>query len=144
MLLTRRAPLLNPRSLAAMGVLAVAVGLYGVWTNLDFLSNVARAEAEVVAVESGDPNDPFRLYRPNVVFETAAGDRMNVAAADTYRPTEAGERLVIGYDPRNPTDVRLMDPRDAWLLPLYPLIFGVVTLVIAYRRWRNPPVQPSP
>ena len=85
------------------------------WTNLDFLSNVARAEAEVVAVESGDPNDPFRLYRPNVVFETAAGDQMNVAAADTYRPTEAGERLVIGYNPRNPTDVRLMDPRDGLL-----------------------------
>jgi len=142
MLLTRRRPFLNPRSLFILGGFAILVGIYSLAMNFEFLRHMERTEAEVVAVETVEPNDPFAKYRPHVVFETADGERMNVPVADTYRPTESGERLGIAYDPRDPTDARLMDPRDEWLIALYPLVFGLITVAMAVRRLRGGRADP--
>lgn len=134
MLLTGKKPIFRARSLFAMGVMALVVGVWGLSRQLDFLSHLQRVEAEVVAVETHSPDDPFTKHTPHVRFTLPSGESMNVVAADTYRPTVAGERLTIGYDSRDPTDARLMDPRDEWIIPVYPLIFGIVTIALAYRR----------
>ena len=119
MLLTGKSPILKARGLFAIGFLSLVIGVWGLTQNVDFLANVVRAPAEIVAV-----------------FTLPDGTTINTPAGETYRPTEAGEQVSVGYDPRDPTDVRLMDLRDMWIIPIYPFVFGIITLGLAYQRWR--------
>ena len=136
MLLTGKSPILKARGLFAIGVVSLVIGVWGLTRNVDFLAHVVRAPAEVVAVETEGPDQPFRKYTPHVVFALPDGTTINTPAGETYRPTQAGEQVSVGYDPRDPTDVRLMDLRDMCIIPIYPFVFGLITLGLAYQRWR--------
>lgn len=131
-----RSVLVRPRTLVLIGGLALALGVWGVHDHIGFMVSAERAEAEVLAVETLDRGEGFPLYRPSVRFATPSGS-VTATAAETYRPTIAGEMLPVAYDPAAPTDVRLMDPRDRWLLPLWMVVFGIVTIVIGFRRARS-------
>lgn len=139
----RRKPFLRPRALLAIGLVSLLAGGAGMAGQVGFLSRVQSAEAEVVVVESLGATEGFPLYRPTVRFSPTPGETVERAAAETYRPTTAGERLDVGFDPQDIDDVRLMDIRDRWLSPVWMLIFGVVTLGIAAHRWRNPAPGPT-
>ena len=130
-----RSFLVRPRTLVLIGVLSLALGAWGLHDHVGFLMSAERAAGEVVAVETVDRGEGFPLYRPAVRFSTPNGT-VTASAAETYRPTRAGETLSVAYDPASPTDVRLMDPRDRWLLPLWMIVFGVMTIVIGWRRAR--------
>ena len=139
----RRKPFLRPRALVAIGLVSLVAGGAGMYGQVGFLSRVQTVDAEVVGVESLSADEVFSLYRPTVRFSPTPGEEVERAAAETYRPTAAGERLEVGFDPQNIDDVRLMDIRDRWLSPVWMLIFGVVTLGIAAHRWRNPAPDPA-
>ena len=119
-----------------VGILAIASGAFGLREHMRFLVSAEQAEAEVVSVETFDPTEGFTLYRPTVRYLSANGG-MTAVAADTYRPTQAGEILSVAYDPADPSDARLMDPRDRWILPLWMVVFGLITIVIGIRRARR-------
>lgn len=119
-----------------VGILAIASGAFGLREHMRFLVSAEQAEAEVVSVETFDPTEGFTLYRPTVRYLSANGG-MTAVAADTYRPTQAGEILSVAYDPADPGDARLMDPRDRWILPLWMVVFGLITIVIGIRRARR-------
>lgn len=142
-LLRRRKPFLRARALVAVGLVSLVAGSVGLWGQIGFLSRVVQVDAEVVSVETLGASETFDLYRPTVRFSPTPGETIERAAAETYRPTEAGERLVVGFDPQNIDDVRLLDVRDRWLSPVWILLFAVVTLGVAVRRWRNPPQEPD-
>ncbi|WP_420564853.1 DUF3592 domain-containing protein [Thalassobaculum sp.] len=129
---------IRPRTLVIVGLLALAGGIFGLRDHIGFLISAEQAEAHVVSVETFDPTEGFTLYRPTIRYLTANGG-MTATAADTYRPTEAGEILSVAYDPANPADARLMDPRDRWILPLWMVVFGAITIVIGIRRARRGP-----
>lgn len=129
---------IRPRTLVIVGLLAIAGGVFGLREHITFLVSAEQAEAQVVSVETFDPTEGFTLYRPTVRYLTANGG-MTATAADTYRPTQAGEMLSVAYDPANPEDARLMDPRDRWILPLWMVVFGMITVVIGIRRARRGP-----
>lgn len=139
----RRKPFLRSRALVAIGLVSLIAGGAGMSGQIGFLSRVQSVEAEVVAVESLGATEGFQLYRPTVRFSPTPGETVERAAAETYRPTVAGERLEVGFDPQEIDDVRLMDIRDRWLSPVWMLIFGAVTLGIAVYRWRNPVPGPA-
>ena len=128
---------IRPRTLVIVGLLALVGGVFGLREHLTFLFSAEQAEAQVVSVETFDPTEGFTLYRPTIRYLTANGG-ITATAADTYRPTEAGEMLSVAYDPANPADARLMDPRDRWILPLWMVVFGLVTILIGIRRARRP------
>lgn len=119
-----------------VGILAIVSGAFGLREHMRFLVSAEQAEAEVVSVETFDPTEGFTLYRPTVRYLSANGG-MTAVAADTYRPTQAGEILSVAYDPADPGDARLMDPRDRWILPLWMVVFGLITIVIGIRRARR-------
>lgn len=127
---------IRPRTLVIVGILAIASGAFGLREHMRFLVSAEQAEAEVVSVETFDPTEGFTLYRPTVRYLSANGG-MTAVAADTYRPTQAGEILSVAYDPADPGDARLMDPRDRWILPLWMVVFGLITIVIGIRRARR-------
>lgn len=129
---------IRPRTLVIVGLLAIVGGLFGLRDHMSFLVSAEQAEAQVVSVETFDPTEGFTLYRPTIRYLTANGG-MTATVADTYRPTEAGEMLSVAYDPANPADARLMDPRDRWILPLWMVVFGLITVVIGIRRARRVP-----
>ena len=116
--------------------MALVGGAFGLRNHISFLVSAEQAEAEVVSVETFDPTEGFTLYRPTVRYLAANGG-MTAVAADTYRPTSAGEVLSVAFDPANPGDARLMDPRDRWILPLWMVVFGLITIVIGIRRARR-------
>lgn len=118
--------------------MALVGGAFGLRNHISFLVSAEQAEAEVVSVETFDPTEGFTLYRPTVRYVAANGG-MTAVAADTYRPTSAGEVLSVAFDPANPGDARLMDPRDRWILPLWMVVFGLITIVIGIRRARRAP-----
>ena len=62
MLLTGKSPILKARGLFAIGFLSLVIGVWGLTQNVDFLANVVRAPAEIVAVETEGPDQPFRKY----------------------------------------------------------------------------------
>lgn len=136
---TRRRPFLRNRALVAMGVVSLLAGGLGMRGQVGFLTRFQSVEAEVVAVENLGATEGFALYRPTLRFSPSAGEILQRPAAETYRPTRAGERLTAGFDPENVDDIRLMDVRDRWLTPAWMLLFAVVTFGIAAYRWRNPP-----
>lgn len=143
MAMRRRRPFLRPRALIAVGLVSLVAGIAGMSREIGFLSRVQSVEAEVVAVESLGGEEVLPLYRPILRFSPTAGETVDRTAAETYRPTVAGERLDAGFDPENIDDIRLMDIRDRWLSPAWMLIFGVLTLAIAVHRWRNPAPEPE-
>ncbi|MEQ8585777.1 MAG: DUF3592 domain-containing protein [Thalassobaculaceae bacterium] len=127
---------IRPRTLVIVGILAIVSGVFGLRDHLAFLVSAEQAEAEVISVETFDPTEGFTLYRPTVRYLSAHAG-LTAVAADTYRPTAAGEILSVAFDPANPGDVRLMDPRDRWILPLWMVAFGLITIVIGIRRARR-------
>lgn len=127
---------IRPRTLVIVGILAIVGGLFGLREHLTFLVSAEQAEAEVVSVETFDPTEGFTLYRPTLRY-LSIHTGLTAVAAETYRPTTAGEVLSVAYDPANPGDVRLMDPRDRWILPLWMVAFGLITIVIGIRRARR-------
>ncbi len=127
---------IRPRTLILIGALALGLGAWGISDHVGFLLLAERAEAQVVAVETIDRGEGFLLYRPAVRFSTPDGE-VTATVAETYRPTVAGEILTVGFDPTSPNDVRLMDPRDRWILPLWMIAFGVITIAIGVRRRRG-------
>ena len=129
---------IRPRTLVIIGLLAIVGGVFGLRDHMTFLVSAEQAEAQVVSVETFDPTEGFTLYRPTIRYVSVNGG-MTATAADTYRPTQAGEMLSVAYDPANPGDVRLMDPRDRWILPLWMVVFGLITVVIGIRRARRGP-----
>lgn len=133
-LLTGRGPTLRPRTLILIGLFALVAGIWELTPHAGFLSRMASSEADVVSVETFDRGELFPLYRATLRFETPGGDVIAATAPESYRPTAAGERLSIGYDAANPSDARLMDPRDRWLLPAWLVLFGIVTLFMGARR----------
>jgi hypothetical protein len=140
----RRRPFLRPRALIAVGLVSLVAGVAGLSREIGFLSRVRSVEAEVVAVESLGSEEILPLYRATLRFSPTAGETVERAAAESYRPTSVGERLEAGFDPESIDDIRLMDIRDRWLSPVWMLLFGVLTLAIAVHRWRNPaPEQPA-
>lgn len=126
---------IRPRTLIFVGVLAIVAGFFGLRDHIGFLWTAEYARAVVVSVETLSFDEGFPLYRPTVRY-LDLHDGMTAVAETTYRPTHAGEELEIAYDPTNPGDVRLMDPRDRWLLPLWMVVFGIVTVAIGIRRRR--------
>lgn len=127
---------IRPRTLVIVGILAIAAGFFGLRDHIGFLMSAEQAEAEIVSVETLDTDEGFTLYRPTVRYLKVHGG-MLATAADTYRPTHSGEILAVAYDPANPGDARLMDPRDRWILPLWLVAFGLITIVIGVRRGRR-------
>lgn len=138
----RRRPFLRPRALIAIAVVSLIAGVAGMYPEVGFLSRVQSVDAEVVAVEALGAEEGFPLYRPILRFSPTPGETVERAAAETYRPTMAGERLRAGFDPENIDDIRLMDIRDRWLSPAWMLIFGLLTLAIAVYRLRRPAPAP--
>ncbi len=141
MALRRRKPFLRPRALVAIGVVSLLAGGIGLSREVGFLGRVQSVEAEVVGVESLGSQEGFPLYRPTLRFSPTPGETVERTAAETYRPTYAGEKLTAGFDPQNIDDIRLMDIRDRWLSPIWMLLFAVITLAIAAYRWRQPAPQ---
>lgn len=135
--LPRRRPFLRNRALVAIGVVSLIAGGLGMRGHLGFLARVQSVEAEVVAVENLGTTEGFALYRPTLRFSPTPGETLDRAAAETYRPTRAGERLTAGFDPQNVDDIRLMDIRDRWMTPMWMLLFAVFTFGFAAYRWRN-------
>lgn len=135
----RRRPFLRQRALVAMGMLSLLAGGLGLRDQVGFLGRYQSVEAEVVAVENLGATEGFTLYRPILRFSPTRDEVLERPAAETYRPTRAGERLTVGFDPQNVDDVRLMDLRDRWLTPAWMLVFAVGVLGLAAYRWRNPP-----
>lgn len=136
---------ISPRTLIIVGLLAIVVGAFGLRDHVGFLISAEQADAEVVSVETLDAQEGFTLYRPTVRY-LSRHDGLVTVAADTYRPTSAGEILDVAFDPENPGDARLMDPRDRWILPLWMAAFGLITVVIGMRRGRRaaaPPRDPA-
>ncbi|MDF1793104.1 MAG: DUF3592 domain-containing protein [Thalassobaculaceae bacterium] len=129
---------IRPRTLVIVGIMALVGGIFGLRNHISFLISAEQAEAEVVSVETFDPTEGFTLYRPTVRYLAVHGG-MTAVVADTYRPTSAGEILSVAFDPANPADARLMDPRDRWILPLWMVVFGMITIVIGVRRARRGP-----
>lgn len=127
---------IRPRTLVIVGILAIVSGAFGLRDQMKFLVSAEQADAEVVSVETFDPTEGFTLYRPTIRYLSANGGTTAVVA-DTYRPTVAGEILSVAYDPADPADARLMDPRDRWILPLWMVVFGVITIVVGIRRARR-------
>lgn len=136
-MLPRRRPFLRNRALVAIGVVSLIAGGLGMRGHLGFLARVQSVEAEVVAVENLGTTEGFALYRPTLRFSPTPGETLDRAAAETYRPTRAGERLTAGFDPQNVDDIRLMDIRDRWMTPMWMLLFAVFTFGFAAYRWRN-------
>lgn len=141
-LLRRRKPFLRARALVAVGLVSLVAGTLGLSREIGFLTRIVQIEAEVVSVETLGASETFAIYRPTVRYSPTPGETIERAAAETYRPTRVGETLTVGFDPQNIDDVRLLDIRDRWLSPLWILLFAVVTLGVAYHRWRNPPDVP--
>lgn|GEM_PF-733251 len=129
---------IRPRTLVIVGILAIAGGVFGLRDHIGFLMAAEQATVEVISVETLDADEGFTLYRPTVRY-LDAHDGLTATAADTYRPTQAGEVLDVAYDPADPGDARLMDPRDRWMLPLWLLVFGILTVAIGVRRGRQGP-----
>ena len=142
-LLRRRRPFLRVRALIAVGLVSLAAGTLGLWKEFGFLTRIEQVEAEVVSVETLGASETFAIYRPTMRYSPTPGETIERAAAETYRPTRIGETLTVGFDPMNIDDVRLLDIRDRWLSPLWILLLAVVTLGVAYHRWRNPPEAPT-
>lgn len=135
----RRRPFLRQRVLVVMGVLSLLAGGLGLRDQVGFLTRYRSVEAEVVAVENLGSAEGFTLYRPILRFSPTRDEVLQRPAAETYRPTRAGERLTVGFDPENVDDVRLMDPRDRWLSPAWMLLFAAGVLGLAAYRWLHPP-----
>jgi len=135
--LPRRRPLLRNRALVAIGLVSLVAGGLGMRGQLGFLMRMQSVEAEVVAVENLGAAEGFALYRPTLRFSPTPGETLDRAAAETYRPTRAGERLSAAFDPQNVDDIRLMDIRDRWMTPVWMLLFAVFTFGFAAYRWRS-------
>lgn len=123
-------------------MLAALVGVFGLRNHISFLLSAERAMAVVVSVETLDRGEGFPLYRPTVQYLSANGG-IQAVAAETYRPTRAGEQLEVAFAPDNPGDARLMDPRDRWILPLWMAVFGVITIVAGITRGRRQARKPA-
>ena len=89
---------IRPRTLVIVGILAIVGGLFGLREHLTFLVSADQAEAEVVSVETFDPTEGFTLYRPTLRY-LSIHTGLTAVAADTYRPTKAGEILSVAFDP---------------------------------------------
>jgi hypothetical protein len=131
----KRFSLLSARSLLMIGVLSAVMGTYGFRNHWSYPFRAEPVDAVITSIETEDTGT-FLIYTPSVEA-MISGVSQILPVARTYREVEVGERLTVFSDPEKPQDVRLMDPRDVWLLPAWAILFGFVSVGMAYDKHRR-------
>ena len=127
--------LLRGQTFILLGVACAVVGMIGIYRESGFFLRSVRVPTTVTEV-SVAKEGAVPVVTATLAY-TVDGVAYSGPAAPTFRPTAVGETIDAGYDPLNPADVRLMDPRDQWVMPGWATLFGALNIAVGIARLRR-------
>lgn len=114
------------------GLVVMGFGLNMLAGTQRFVADAETTSGTVIELLRSRDSDGDVTYRPLVVYETAAGAKVEFASSLSARPAayEVGESVTVLYQPDRPRQARLKDRFSIWGPSILLSGFGLVFLAI--------------
>jgi hypothetical protein len=131
--------------IVALGVVAVAAGVFGYVSTRRFIDRAARAAGTVVRLDVEEDSESGKSFRPVVQFRTPAGARVEFKSRVATKPPaySAGDAVTVLYEANAPNRAEIDAFWPLWFRAIFGgvmgagfLTFGGVMLLVPRRCWR--------
>jgi hypothetical protein len=120
--------------IAVIGVVSIIYSVFSYIRIRRFLSRCTETRGEVIRLERTRSSGEFASYdyAPVFQFQTSGGESVTVTSNMSSSPAgfDVGQRVLVRYDPANPSDAKIHTLFQTWGGFALPLAIGVFFLFV--------------